>query len=285
MIVRLFQFVALVTGQQRPLRTLMLAIVLLVAVFVLMCAYLYVQQDKLLFFPRPNDAALTREWADRRVEIRTPETTLVGWWARGGAPESGIVILYFGGNAEDVLYTASTAERLAAERVLLVNYRGYGSTAGKPSQAALFADALALYEHVRASGVSPNRIVAMGRSLGSSVATMLAANRPLRGVVLITPFDSLAEVAARHYRWFPVRTLLRHPFPSVEFARRTNVPALLLAAEGDFIVPPAHAQRLSEAWAGPHRLVMLDAVGHNDIEQHADYYDAINAFLREADST
>ena len=251
-----------------------------VAVIASFMAFLYVQQDALIFFPQPNDPLLLREWQNRRVDIQTPSGTLAGWWADGGAPASGTVIVYFGGNAEDVLYTAQTAKRFAAERMLLMNYRGYGLSRGKPSQAALFEDALAIYDHVSTTGIQAERIVIMGRSLGSGVATMLAANRPVRGVVLITPFDSLAAVAAHHYRGLPVRSLLKHPFPSIEFARRVQAPALLLAAERDRIVPPVHAERLSEAWAGPHRLHVLPNVGHNDVEQAARYYELISEFLR-----
>ncbi|MET0988918.1 MAG: alpha/beta hydrolase [Steroidobacteraceae bacterium] len=252
----------------------------IVVVLVSFCGFLYVLQDSLVFFPRPNDPGLEREWQDRRIEIQTPEGTLVGWWARGAAPASGTVVLYFGGNAEDVLYTAESAKHFAAERMLLMNYRGYGLSPGKPSQAGLFEDALAIYDHVRATGISADRIVVMGRSLGSGVAAMLAANRPVRGVVLITPFDSLGAVAAHHYRGLPVSALLKHPFPSIAFARQAQVPALLLAAERDEIVPPVHAERLSQAWAGPHRLHVLTNVGHNDVEQDARYYVLINEFLR-----
>jgi pimeloyl-ACP methyl ester carboxylesterase len=190
------------------------------------------------------------------------------------------VLIYFGGNAEDVLYTASTAREFDVRRMLVVNYRGYGGTPGKPSQAALYEDALAIYDYVVANEIAANEIVVMGRSLGSGLAAMLAAERTVRGAILITPYDSLVEVAARHYPMFPVRLLLKHPFDSVQFAQRTTVPALLLAAEHDNIIPPAHAQRLHDVWAGPKRLHILSDVGHNDIERHPEYYDLINSFLK-----
>jgi uncharacterized protein len=120
----------------------------------------------------------------------------------------------------------------------------------------------------------------MGRSLGSGVATMLAAERAVRGAVLITPFDSLAAVAAHHYRFLPVRALLRHRFPSDEYARRTRVPALIVAAARDTIVPPIHAQRLAAAWSGPHAFHVLDGVGHNDVDANPAYYSLLNTFLR-----
>lgn len=264
----------------QTMRHMITVIVVIAIVFAAMCLFLYVRQDSLLFYPQPNDARLLREWQDRRVEVRTGDRALVGWWARGGEPDSGIVILYFGGNAEDVLYTASTAELFAAERMLVVNYRGYGLSKGKPGQDALFEDAREIYDYVRASGVSADRIVVMGRSLGSGVAAMLAAEREVRGAVLITPFDSLAAVAAHHYRLLPVRVLLRHRFPSADYARRTRAPALIVAAESDAIVPPIHAQRLATAWRGPHSIHVLEGVGHNDIDADPSYYTFINEFLR-----
>jgi fermentation-respiration switch protein FrsA (DUF1100 family) len=122
----------------------------------------------------------------------------------------------------------------------------------------------------------------MGRSLGSGVASMLAGSRPVGGAILITPFDSLAAVAAGHYPFVPVRLLLRHPFPSSDWAQRTRARALLLAADHDAVVPATHAQKLFQAWAGPKQIHVLAQTGHNDIEMHADYYRLINEFLASA---
>jgi pimeloyl-ACP methyl ester carboxylesterase len=119
----------------------------------------------------------------------------------------------------------------------------------------------------------------MGRSLGSGVASMLAGSRAVRAAVLITPFDSLAAVAAGHYPIFPVRLLLRHPFPSEDWARKARAPALILAAERDDIVPARHAKRLAEAWAGTPEVHVLAGTGHNDIETSPDYYRLIRRFL------
>jgi uncharacterized protein len=119
----------------------------------------------------------------------------------------------------------------------------------------------------------------MGRSLGSGVASMLAGARKVGAAILITPYDSLAAVAAGHYPFLPVRLLLRHPFPSTDWARRTHAPALLLAAEHDNVVPATHAQKLFQVWAGPKQIHVLAQTGHNDIEMHPDYYRLINEFL------
>jgi pimeloyl-ACP methyl ester carboxylesterase len=251
-----------------------------VAVFLALCLLLYFRQESFIFFPRPNDPLLLRKHEENRVEIRGPEGMLEGWWARNPKATNSSVILYFGGNAEDVLYTAMTAPLFHAERMLVVNYRGFGRSGGRPGQQALYEDARAIYQYaLSAGGAKPEQIVVMGRSLGSGVAAMLAGERPVRGAVLITPFDSLAEVAAHHYPFMPARLLLRHRFPSRDWAMRAKSPALILAAERDFVVPPIHAQRLFDAWAGEKQIHTLTGVGHNDIELHPDYYRLINQFL------
>jgi uncharacterized protein len=249
--------------------------------FVLLCGYLYVRQERLLFYPRPNDPALREHWRTKRTEIKSGDHVLEGWWAEGGAPESETVIVYFGGNAEDVLGTARVAQRFACKRMLFVNYRGYGGTQGRPSQSVMYADALAIHAYaIGAGGAEPQDLIAMGRSLGSGMASMLAAERPLRAAVLITPYDSILAVAARHYSWFPVARLLRHPFPSAEFASRTRIPGLFLIAAEDTVIPPSHGQALADAWSGTKVVHTLPGVGHNDIDAHPQYYEYVNAFLR-----
>lgn len=265
------------------MRTLMTALLTLLIVGVggiaLICVLLYFGQESSIFFPRPNDPQLRQQHLAQRFEIATTEALLEGWWMENPRATTPVVVLYFGGNAEDVLYTASTASRLEARAVVVVNYRGFGGSTGEPGQQALYDDGLAIYDYAIERGVPREHIVVMGRSLGSGVAAMLAGARPVRAAVLITPFDSLAAVAASHYPFLPVRLLLRHPFPSADWAKRTQAPALMLAAERDDVVPATHAQKLFEAWAGEKQIRLLDGTGHNDIDAHPDYYRLINEFL------
>lgn len=264
-------------------RAMLNVLILLIAALASLVLLLFLFQERLLFHPRPNDQRLVRDWLSNRIEIPAGNSTIEGWWANNPDATTAITVLYFGGNGEDVLYTATTAPRLDARRMLLTNYRGYGANKGRPGQKALFEDALAVYDYVvQHAGVDPQQIVLMGRSLGTGVATWIAANRPVRAVVLVTPYDSILMVAQRHYGFTPVRWLLRHRFPSDELARRATIPALMLAGERDFIIPAAHATRLCEAWAGEKELHILKGAGHNNIEQHPHYYPLVNAFLRSA---
>jgi uncharacterized protein len=247
--------------------------------YIAACAFLYLTQERSIFYPGPNDPGLRRQYEQQRVEIAVQGATLEGWLLENPGAQIETTILYFGGNAEDVLYTASTLSHYNARRMLVVNYRGYGGSTGRPGQEALYQDGLALYDFLIRRGVAPESIVVMGRSLGSGVASMIAAERPVRAAVLITPFDSLAAVAAGHYPFFPVKLLLKHPFRSIDWVGRTKAPAMMIAAEKDNIVPASRAQALFDAWRGPKEIHVLPGTGHNDIQEDPNYYRLINAFL------
>jgi uncharacterized protein len=265
------------------MRTVMTALLTLLIVgvggYTLICALLYFGQESSIFFPRPNDPQLRRHYSAQRIEIAADGARLEGWWIENAQATNPAIVLYFGGNGEDVLYTASAASKIDARAVVVVNYRSYGGSTGEPGQKALYDDGVAIYDYAIKRGVPPEHIVVMGRSLGSGVASMLAGARSVRAAVLITPYDSLASVAAGHYPFLPVRLLLRHPFPSTDWAARTHAPALILAADHDNVVPASHAQKLFDAWAGEKQIHVLAGTGHNDIQEHPDYYGLVNEFL------
>src|SRR5262249_37557102 len=131
------------------------------------------------------------------------------------------------------------------------------------------------------SDVDARRIVVMGRSLGSGVAIWLASQRPLAGLVLVTPFDSITAVAQRHYPYLPVRWLLRPPFDSLSRARAIAAPTPTLIAGRDAVIPPAHAERLRERWSGPRQWIEFPDADHDSIAVEPGYWPAITAFLDE----
>ena len=130
-----------------------------------------------------------------------------------------------------------------------VNYRGYGLSEGRPGEAALAADALAVYDLLAARwGRRPGAHRRLWRSLGSGVAVQLAAKRPVRAVMLVSPFDSLRSIARKQYPIIPVSLLLKHPFDSLARAPGIEAPLLVLAGERDTLIPPALSRRLHDAW-------------------------------------
>jgi pimeloyl-ACP methyl ester carboxylesterase len=233
-----------------------------------------------LYFPQPMPE-LTRARIAERAEshfIEAADGTRLHAWHLRGSP----LVIYFGGNAEEVSWMLAPAARAAAgSGWLLVDYRGYGSSAGAPSEAALTADAIRWYDYAKEK-LGAQRIIAFGRSLGSGVAVQLAAERRLEAVVLVAPFDSLTDVGQRHYPFLPVSWMLKHRFDSLGRAPTIAAPLLCLVAEHDDIIPVIHSKRLYDAWKGPKRWVELRGAGHNSADDAPAFWQAIREFLVQA---
>ena len=250
-------------------------------------ALLYFAQDRLIFLrqPAPNSPPRATDLTISEVNIATFDgLSLRGWLARSSAAsqERLPLAIYFGGNAEEVSTITGLTSRIPGWSVLAVNYRGYGGNAGEPSERALYADALSVYDWAaNRADVAPARIAAIGRSLGSGVAVYLAAERKLARVVLVTPFDSLRAVAQHHYPYLPVSLLLRHPFDSIGHAPRISTPMLVIAAQRDSIVPSAHSRALFEQWRGPKTWREFSGADHNDLDADPGYWDTIATYLAE----
>ncbi|KTF39255.1 alpha/beta hydrolase [Xanthomonas translucens] len=242
--------------------------------YLVVCALLYLGQRDLLYFPQATRVAAAQ--TDFTLP-RRPALRLRGWQLNPGRDK---VLLYFGGNAEDLRQArAQLAPLLPGYSVYLLAYLGYGASDGTPNEAALIGDALALYDHVRAAQPQAE-IAVLGRSLGSGVASQLAARRPLARLVLVTPFDSLVAAAQAHYPWAPVRWLLRDRYDSASALRTYRGPLLVLRAGRDQVVPAASTQRLLDALPQAPTLVALPHAGHNDISADPRYAQALRAFLR-----
>jgi hypothetical protein len=250
--------------------------------YLLLVAAVWARQERLLFYPQPlpPEARVPPGWTLESVSIDRGGIRLAGVLALPPHGD-GSAVIYFGGNAEEVTASAIDASKLYGERaLLLVNYRGYGASQGEPSESALVGDAAALYDWLAAHpGIDPTRIALHGRSLGSGVAVQLAAARPVRGVVLTTPFDSAREVAREAYPWLPVAWLMRHPFDSVARAPGIQAPALILVAANDTLIRPPRSRALAAAWGGPAEVRTFAGYGHGDVQLAPGYDDAVKGFM------
>ena len=207
------------------------------------------------------------------------KTRLLDWLKLAGCVALGFpVLIYFGGNAEEVSWLASTAGQYAGWSLLMFNYRGYGRSEGKPGEAEMFADALQIYDYA-VSRAAAGRVAVMGRSLGSGVAVHLAAERPVAGVILVSPYDSIESVAKGVYPFLPIGLMLKHRFDSLSRAPQLKAPLLCLVASDDRVIPRSHSERLYAAWGGTKQWSVIGPAAHDSIAGEPDYWRAIAAFL------
>ena len=261
-------------------RTLMEWLILVAAIALGIPAVAWLAQDHLIFFPQPatSTAHLPAHAAPFTVTA-DDGTRLHGWIASGSALPAPAVI-YFGGNAEEVSFTLADPRWPREWSIVALNYRGYGASEGSPGERVLAADALSIYDAVAArQGIDPNRIVPFGRSLGTALAAHVAAERPVAGAVLVSPFDSLTAIGNHHYPWLPVSLLLRHRFDARADAARSRVPLHAIVAGSDGIISVERSRALYDAWAGPKSWQVVPENDHNTLGATADFWNGIARFL------
>lgn len=233
--------------------------------YLALCALLYTVQDRLLFLPGPGPEVTPADlgWAYAEVALDVGGDRLHGWYLPVPGAETAVLVSH--GNAGSIESRLPLAEafRAMGHAVLLYDYRGYGHSTGRPSEAATYADAAAAYRELRARGHAPGQIVLYGESLGGAVAADLAARVPARLLIVEASFAALPDLAAEVYPWLPARRLTRNRYDSEAKLAQLATPLLVLHSPADSLIPFAHAERLAAAHPGPVGLIAT-AGDHND---------------------
>jgi hypothetical protein len=183
------------------------------------------------------------------------------------------------GNAEDLGDDRDWLEllRRSGFSVFAYDFEGYGTSQGKPTERAIYSDVVAAYDHLTAElHVPPNRIIIMGRSVGSAPATYLAARRPAAGLILQSPFITAFRVLTY------VQLLPFDKFRNDREIHSVRCPVLVLHGSADRIIPPWHGRKLFELANEPKRFVLLEKAGHNDVEYsaRAAYVKSLQSFAK-----
>jgi pimeloyl-ACP methyl ester carboxylesterase len=262
--------------------SLLILLAIPLVVYLAICAAVYFGQTAMLF---PAGQIGPPEPVPSRAE-RLELAAASGEKLRGvhiaPARRSGerLLILGFGGNGWNGQSVAAFLAELFPEAdVVVFHYRGYAPSEGRPGAAALVEDAPLVADFARAR-FHPARTVAVGFSIGSGVAASLAAHRPLDGLILVTPFDSLGRVAAGHYPWLPVRLLMRHHMEPAQDLAGNATPVALIAGGRDTLIPAARTQRLRLSIANLVFDQTIEEAGHNDIYRNSAFRPAIREALR-----
>jgi pimeloyl-ACP methyl ester carboxylesterase len=244
------------------------------SLYLLILGYLYFAQRSFIYFPSFTQPVAVQP----NYELTSNGFLLKGWVLNEGKSDA---ILYFGGNGESVEYNLPQFRKIFSNKaVYMLSYRGYGSSAGKPTEAGIYADALALYDNIQEKH---GAVSVIGRSLGSAVATYVATSREINAVVLVTPFDSVKNLAKGQFPIFPIELLLKDKFLSIERAGNISADSLIIYAGNDQVVPESNTKRLIAAFGSKQlEVVKINGAGHNSISDYIEYETALEEFFKSA---
>lgn len=226
-------------------------------------------QRRLTYFPDTTSPGAVAAWVPggRDVVLRTEDgLDLQAWLLSPQGRDRRTAVVFFPGNGGNRLGRLVFGRVLAARgfTVLLVDYRGYGGNPGTPSEEGLARDARAASSFMRHEGFPPERTLYFGESLGTGVVARLVTTDPVAGVLLRSPFTSLADVAAVHYPFLPVGALLGDRYDCGAHWRTSRVPVVVFSGGGDAIVPPRLSEQLAAQVGNLRSHTVLPGVDHND---------------------
>jgi fermentation-respiration switch protein FrsA (DUF1100 family) len=271
-------------------RWLFRGLLVVVICYVLACAALLLLEDRLLYRPaKPN------EWWSppprtltslQDVNLRANGLRIHAWWSppEDWKPAQGAALYCHGNGGNVSLWGGAIASwnTHRDEAVLLFDYPGYGKSEGQPTEAGCYAAAEAAYVWLaEKQKVAPERLLLVGQSLGSAVATHLGAQRAHRALVLLSPFASMPDMAAEKFPIFPGRWLIHNRFDNLENLGHCHQPVFIAHGTADQMVPFSQAERVLAAAHQPKRLYRMEGAGHM-IYLDAAFFSALHDFLEKA---
>ncbi len=242
-------------------------------------------ERRFIFFPEKELIGDPGHWglSFDDVNCRAGDgVSLHGWFVPG---EGEVTWLWFHGNGGNISHRLEDLTLLNSRlgvSIFLFDYRGYGRSGGKPSEKGIYRDATAALDHVLSrKDVNPERIVYFGRSLGAAVAVWLASWRRPYGLILESPFASVADMAKIAYPRLPIHLLVRGKYDSLSKIGGISCPLLVLHGDRDEIVPISQGRKLYEAASGPKSFYAIEGAAHNDtyIAGGEPYFQALGDFI------
>ena len=270
-------------------RILATAIIGLLLGLAVLMGFIWTQfESRYIFFPTrelesdPSIAALAYEEVAFATEN---QQMLQGWFIPGTSEGNGITWLWLHGNGGNISHRVDELgeiHRRLGVNILIFDYQGYGHSEGRPTEEGTYQDAKAAVEYLAdRPDVDSGKIVFFGRSLGSAVALNLATEMPPLGLVLVSPFTSVEDMARLAYPFLPVGWLTRGRYDSVSRIRSIKQPVLIIHGLLDDLVPVAQGLKLFDAANEPKRFQVLPEAAHNDTQSKggAEYWDSLERFM------
>ena len=248
------------------IRSLVATIVMAAVILVAFNAWLWLQQASMLFFPLSDMSANPTDWGMEYedVTLHTEDgVTLYGWYIPGSSAKR--ALLFFHGNAGNISHRSESLKIFhhLGVNVLIIDYRGYGRSLGRPSEEGLHADAVAAWRYLsQTKHFDASQIVLFGRSLGGAVAARLATEVKPAALILESTFSSARDVAAVHYPILSKLIVMRFSFNTAARVKEISCPVLVVHSPDDQIIPYYLGEKVYQAAKEPKFMLRLQG-GHN----------------------
>lgn len=253
--------------------------------YLIIAAMLYFLQERLIFLPTklPADYEFSFSEPFKEVFLKADDEALLnGIHFKLEDPKG--VILYFHGNAGDLSRWGEITSYFTTKgyEVIVMDYRTYGKSTGKLSEAVLYTDAQLFYDYAK-SKYPEDKIVVYGRSLGTGIASKIASSNNPSKLILETPYYSLEDVGRSRFPWLPVKLLSRYAIPSYEFVTRVKCPITIFHGTDDQVVPFESGKKLFETIRNENKkMIVIEGGAHNNLSAFEAYQNNIDEILLEA---
>lgn len=253
--------------------------------YLLLALLMFGCQRSFLYFPDKSSPDLGDAGVAglEAVRLESEAGLEIRHWYRPAVADDGPVLVVFHGNAGHIGHRVPKFRPLldAGFGLFLAEYRGYGGNDGKPDEAGLSADAEAVMSYLLDQGIAGERLILYGESLGGGPAVKMAVDHDVAGLVLESPFTSVADVAQSHYWYLPARWLVLDRWDNAERIAGLRAPLLLIHGERDRVIPISFGRRLFELAPEPKQALFVPGGGHNDLFTYPEVLAAVTAFVRD----
>lgn len=253
-------------------------LLLTVFLYIVVVAYFYFTQDSKIFniseIPSNPPVILKNV---KKISLEVDDGVVLDGVYKKSNQKDVPTIIYFGGNSDDARRFLLHVKKLNDFNIVTFNYRGYLQSGGKPSEISLFNDALKIYDKF----ANDSGVIVVGRSLGSGVAVYLASKRKVLGVVLITPYDSIASLAKQKYPFLPVNLMLKYKFESIKYIEKIKSPIGIIEVKNDTTIPNSHTLKLLKKIKNLSKIVVLKNTTHADVLNHPKFEESLKSLIKE----
>lgn len=263
--------------------TIITILTIAITLYLVVCLLIYIFQEKLIFIPEklPKDYQFNFDYPFEELNFKTEKNVEINAiYFKAKNPKG--VVLYFHGNAGSLKHWGAVSEEFIdlGYDLLIHDFREYGKSTGNITQKALFHDGQFLYNYLKEK-YPQEKIIIYGRSIGTGIATKIAADNNPGTLILMTPYLSISKLGKDLLPYLPVKLLVRFPLRNEYWIERVNCPILIFHGTADEVIPFSHSLQLKQIGQSKTNLVLIEQGSHNNLTTFPEYRDTLRQWMND----